>query len=156
MNHRRFLVDVLPVLLWLAFIFSMSTGAGASTHTNSFVDAFLARYFPSWFHRLTPPECDAIHYYIRKSAHVFEYAVLGGLMLRALRRNKAHVRRAFAVAWLLSTCYAATDEFHQSFVPGRTPKVTDVMLDSAGAAFGIGLMMLLARRPLVRRTQSQV
>ena len=54
-----------------------------------------------------------------------------------------------AAAWLLCTCYAATDEFHQIFVPGRTPKVTDVMIDSAGAALGIGMMFLLSRRPLV-------
>lgn len=156
MPRNRFLFDILPVLIWLVFIFSMSTGAGASTQTNSFVDHFLARFFPEWSRRLTWPARDAIHYYLRKSAHVIEYAILGALMLRALRRGKPVVRWMLAAAWLLCTCYAATDEFHQIFVPGRTPKVTDVMIDSVGAALGIGMMFLLSRRPLVANAHSQV
>jgi VanZ family protein len=38
---------------------------------------------------------------------------------------------------LIAILYAATDEFHQSFTPGRTPRVTDVMIDAAGAAMGM-------------------
>ena len=47
-----------------------------------------------------------------------------------------------ATAWGISTAYAATDEFHQIFVPGRAGMVTDVMIDSSGALAGILLAAL--------------
>jgi VanZ family protein len=153
MNRARFVRDILPVLLWMALIFTLSTHAGSATHTNSFLDTFLARFFPGLLHRMTWPELDAVHYYIRKAAHVTEYAILGALMVRALRRPDVFGGwRLFLAAWIICTFYATTDEFHQSFVPGRTPKVTDVMLDSCGAALGIAVLVFYSRRYWMRRT----
>ena len=68
---------------------------------------------------------------IKKGAHVTEYAVLGWLVQRALGQ-----RRAWWLSWLVAVAYAATDEFHQSFVPGRRPAAADVMIDAVGAAIG--------------------
>ena len=90
---------------------------------------------------------DALHFYVRKTAHVTEYAILGVLLLRAWRLVKlARPGRAELAAWLAATAYAATDEFHQVFVPGRTPKVTDVLLDSCGAALGVALLAWVTRK----------
>lgn len=117
-------------------------------HTNTGLDAILSRYFPFISRVLTWPERDAIHYYVRKMAHVTEYTLLGLLAVRALRHviNGPKFRMLWGSAWLLATIYAASDEFHQSFVPGRTPKVADVMLDSAGAIIGVGIMWLRRKR----------
>ncbi len=71
---------------------------------------------------------------VSKLAHVAEYTVLGGLIQWAMG-----IRRAWP-AWLMTIAYAATDEFHQSFVPGRTARMTDVLIDAAGAAIGIALV----------------
>jgi VanZ family protein len=66
---------------------------------------------------------------VRKLAHAAEYAILGALLVRATGR----VRLAF----VLAVVYAASDEFHQSFVEGRVAAVHDVAIDAAGAALGI-------------------
>jgi len=76
--------------------------------------------------------------FLSKAAHVAEYAILGWLVQRA-RGDK----RAWWQSWLIAILYAATDEFHQSFSPGRTPRVTDVMIDAVGA--GIGLVVAIRR-----------
>ena len=68
---------------------------------------------------------------LRKLAHAAEYAILGALLLRATR----NVGLAFALAVL----YAASDEFHQTFVEGRVGAVHDVAIDAIGAAIGIAL-----------------
>lgn len=138
--------DLVLLFVWLAVIFSWSTGAGSATHTNSWVDTLLSRSFPSWYAHLTWPEHDAIHYYLRKAAHVTEYAILGVLAVRTLRHGPWKWRTILVGAWIVASLYAATDEIHQMFVAGRTPKVTDVLLDSAGAAFGIALTALWVRR----------
>ena len=49
-------------------------------------------------------------------------------------------------AWAWCICYAATDEFHQLFVPGRYGMVRDVILDSLGALTGITVCILVSRR----------
>jgi VanZ family protein len=70
---------------------------------------------------------------LRKLAHAAEYAVLGVLLLRAVGRPSA--------AFGLATLYAATDEIHQAFVPGRQASPLDLAIDAAGAAVGIVLAM---------------
>ncbi len=150
MSLRIFFRDILPAIVWMGVIYLLSTGVGGSTHTNSGLDSFLARCFPFLSRALTWPERDAIHYYVRKAAHVTEYAVLGILAVRALRQimHGIHSRVLWGGAWLFATLYAASDEFHQRFVLGRTPKLTDVLLDSVGASIGIGLMLLVRRRTI--------
>ena len=60
------------------------------------------------------------------------------------------LRRAALVAWGATTLYAATDEFHQLFVPGRAGLPTDVLIDATGAALGLLIacsLMAAFRRP---------
>lgn len=71
---------------------------------------------------------------IRKAAHVCEYALLG-LLLRLLCQIHGWPQR-----WLpfgVGVAYAASDELHQFFVPGRLGAVTDVLIDSAGVFIGV-------------------
>lgn len=78
------------------------------------------------------PDKDVIgvmDYYIRKSAHVTVFGILAVLFKNA--RN--HQKRSYLYAWLFTAFYAATDEWHQMYVPGRTSSVIDVGIDSAGA-----------------------
>ena len=82
---------------------------------------------------------------LRKGAHVTEYAVLTALWWRALRG--LGLRFPVAAAMAISLGYAATDEFHQTFVDGRTGTPVDVLIDSAGiaiAAMAIAVLRLRA------------
>ena len=69
---------------------------------------------------------------VKKGAHVTEYAILGWLIQRALGTGRAGWQ-----AWLVAVAYAATDELHQSLVPDRNARVTDVVIDAAGAVMGV-------------------
>jgi VanZ family protein len=68
----------------------------------------------------------------RKIIHFLEYALLALLWWRALR-TRIPARRAALVAFVLASLYAATDEWHQSFVHGRHATPVDWAIDSAGA-----------------------
>ena len=74
------------------------------------------------------------------SEHGIAYAVLALITLRAVTgaRWSAIGVGAVAIAWLTATLYGASDEFHQSFVVGRTADVRDLVADSAGAALALG------------------
>jgi VanZ family protein len=82
------------------------------------------------------PNFGLVDLLIKKSGHVFEYAVLTFWLWYALEFRQ---ERAW-VAWLTAFLFAITDEIHQSFVPGRNPSVWDVViLDNAGAILGLWL-----------------
>ena len=69
----------------------------------------------------------------RKLIHFGEYALLCFLWWRALA-TVTTPRRAALLAFLITSGYAATDEFHQTFVEGRHGNPLDWLIDSAGAA----------------------
>lgn len=71
---------------------------------------------------------------IKKSAHMLGYGLLASAYLHFLGNNP----KGKGLAWLLSLLYAVTDEFHQSFVPGRSASVYDVILfDNLGAGIAL-------------------
>lgn len=69
----------------------------------------------------------------RKLIHAGEYALLTFLWWRALRTTSATSRTAIAAAVVVAVLYAASDEYHQSFVEGRTGSPIDVLIDTTGA-----------------------
>ncbi len=82
--------------------------------------------------------------------HLAGYAVLGGLTLLALGTERG-TRRAIALAIIISSAYGVSDEFHQSFVPGRTPDLFDWGVDTLGAAAGAIMAAVATRRAALRR-----
>jgi len=80
---------------------------------------------------------DLLELIVRKCAHMAEYAVLALLYCHALRLSGARHPAIYAMA--MCVAYAATDEFHQSFVDARGPSPVDVMIDAMGA--GIALIL---------------
>lgn len=77
-----------------------------------------------------------------KFGHSIGYAILGALLLRALARARwAGVTwKTALLAIVMATVYGISDEFHQGFVPGRSPDVLDVVADMTGAAIAVALV----------------
>jgi len=118
-----------PALVWAACIFSFSTSAFTSENTSRIIVPFLHWLFP----RVPQEMLFAIHHLIRKSGHFIEYFIFSLLVLRGMRAGQKHTRLGSALAAIgVAAVYAGLDEFHQSFVPGRTAAFADVLLDTAG------------------------
>ncbi len=87
---------------------------------------------------LSGEKVDLIHAIIRKLAHIIEYLILGFLLFRAFR-GRSDVRwnwRWFFLTSIVVLLWAASDEFHQSFVPTRTASIVDVGIDIVGGILG--------------------
>jgi len=124
----------IPVVMWGALIFILSTSAFTAANTARIIDPILRWLFPA----LTAASVDVCHNLIRKAAHFTEYGVLFWLLVRG-----PMVRRPY-LALMLCVVYALTDEGHQAFVPGRTASLYDVALDSTGALFSHFLTAAIA------------
>lgn len=84
-----------------------------------------------------------INHIVRKTAHFCEYALLSIAFAFHLFMIGRRRKGLFLLPILLSFLYAATDEFHQTFIPGRAGMIRDVLLDTSGAATGSLFFFLL-------------
>lgn len=84
-----------------------------------------------------------IDHIVRKMAHATEYGLLSASIAFHLWACKMRRRKYFSFAVILSAIYATTDELHQMFVAGRSPQVTDVIIDTSGAFIGAAVFLLL-------------
>ena len=118
-----------PALAWAVVISGFSTSVFTAEHTSRVIIPILHWLFP----HATTQTLAWMHHIIRKCAHFTEYFILSLLILRGIRgeRRETHLRWAL-VAIIVVAGYASLDELHQAFVPGRTPAVTDVLLDTTG------------------------
>ncbi len=81
---------------------------------------------------------------VKKGAHAFGYALLAAAIWRGLGWN----RKAWWLAIVIAAAYAATDELHQRWTPGRHSRVVDVGIDSLGASVAIALCWLARKKIL--------
>ncbi|PYL18179.1 MAG: VanZ family protein [Verrucomicrobia bacterium] len=132
-------------MIWLGVIFLGSTDMLSAEHTSRFLVPFLRWINP----QISFATLNAIQLGIRKLGHLTEYAILAMLLWRALRsgtRWQVKMSILFLVAALASAIFAASDEFHQSFVPSRTASPTDVMIDICGTLIGLSICWMFAKR----------
>jgi VanZ family protein len=141
---KRGLFDYGPALLLMVGIFFASTDVASSAHTGPVLAHLLA--WVGLARHLTPGQFEVVHHYVRKAGHLTEYALLAGLLHRGVSRHGGESggaarwvpRRVLGVLAVVAL-YAASDEFHQRFVPGRTSSVWDVMIDIVGGTLGLGI-----------------
>ena len=175
MNVRRKVFLVLTIL-WMVLIFAFSARpAEISSEDSRSIGLLIGELFIPGFEEQSAEAqnkfAKKVDHPVRKAAHASEYAVLGLLTAGAYMaggaadagngsdKKKTNIRnskkrtsisRGILIPWVISTAYAATDEMHQLFVPGRSGQVSDVLLDSAGAMAGLavlgGIRFLVQRR----------
>src|SRR3989339_2141364 len=108
----------LPPILWALVIFTFSSFQTASA-SKFYLGDFL----------------------IKKTAHILEYGIFASMLYRAMINSGLGKKKAMWYSVLLAFLYGATDEFHQSFTPGRGPSIRDVLIDTFGAGlFVFGLI----------------
>ena len=98
------------------------------------------------------PSFGSFDFSLKKGGHTLGYALLALGYLRGLAWKRPTSRGSMMLAIAFCLLYAISDEFHQTFTPGRTPSVIDVLIDTTGAAIGLASWNLLRDRLFHRRT----
>jgi VanZ family protein len=133
----------------------MSTDMMSSEHTSRFIGPFLRWLNPT----ISKETVEHVQLFIRKCAHMTEYGILAVLVWRALTGTFLATTRKWnwkiaGIVVLACACYAATDEFHQTFVPSRFGQATDILFDAGGALLALivlwGLSRTFARREMAQ------
>lgn len=113
----------MPALVWMGVLFALS----------------------SQEHLPQPPD-PLLNTVVRKGGHMAAFGLLALLYRRGLRHAGVSDPVLDRWAWVLTALYAATDEIHQGFTPGRQPTLMDWGIDVTGAMLALALQSLLLRR----------
>ncbi len=151
-NHRRRLFAYTALTLAVMLLIFLLSAQDAERSTD-LSEGLLSSRLGALLERLLPGLTgQGFSYDLRKYAHVFEYfclGVSGSLLFRELYWKRPGARaEAFASSVGLSFLYACSDELHQLFVPGRTGRFSDVLVDAAGfVPAALALLALKKQRP---------
>ena len=148
LEKRKRYVLLAMTIGWMVLIFCFSAQNGLTSSKNSDgLSGWIVRHVLGmgsaeageelWEHCLS-----VASYCVRKAAHMTEYAVLSALLSLLLRTYAHPLWRHCLLGFFGAVVYAASDEFHQLFVAGRSGQILDVGIDSIGAFLG-GLVLFL-------------
>ena len=142
---RGILITALITIFVTIFGFS-NQNAETSSGLSQKVTNFVVEFVPS-IKNMPEKEKEQAEYriekVIRKIAHYSIYTLVGILLMALMSTYKIKELDRIAISMIIGVIYAATDEIHQAFVPGRGPLVTDVILDSIGVLTGICIVLLV-------------
>ena len=124
----RFLALWLPPLVWMGVIYALSAQPDLPHAPGPWFDSLL-----------------------KKAAHALEYGLLSWLLLRALRGHAGPKKGLRGASLVLGLLYAVSDEYHQTFVPGRHGDPFDVAIDTLGMCGVMGLDAWWAHRQQSRQ-----
>ena len=139
-------------IIWMSVIFSFSAkkaveSEGMSHSVGKEIGRLIVPQFTSWSEERQEQFAKMIDFPVRKCAHATEYAVLGVLILgTAYSFSEDSGKRSMLICWCAGTAYAASDELHQLFVPGRSCQFRDVCIDSAGVLAGVLVFSLIKHK----------
>lgn len=134
-------INILLVLIWMAFIFTMSSfNATESSNQSNFIVNIIVNIF-------NINNIELVSIIIRKLAHFTEYLILGLLTYNLI---KSYNKKAY-IAIIICILYAISDEIHQIFVPGRRCQILDMTIDSIGSITGIYILKIITKFKNLRR-----
>ena len=147
---KAFVVVVL--VFWCIFIFYNSSRSGLSSNNTSFN---LLNDIKTEYHKITSKNSTVkidenskrnieLNFILRKYAHTFEYFILSILIFGFMHIIKIEKKKAYYITAAICLSYAALDEFHQLFVPGRAASVKDVLIDFVGSLIGLLLIKFVS------------
>ncbi len=139
---RQKIYGILTVIWMIAIFLFSAQDADESSRMSMGIGEAVGQVFvedyENWSEEKQMSFIDSVEFPIRKAAHALEYTLLGFLLMGTLSGKKG-------TTFLSGILYAASDEFHQLFVPGRSGQITDVLIDSAGVILGILIYSLYRR-----------
>lgn len=136
-------LNVVLLFLWMGVIFTFSndSGSASSNKSDGIADTIVSFISKVSHYDYSDSELtqiiDNCIFIVRKSAHFLEYFILGIFILNVVKDYKGLTINWILLALLFCFFYACTDEIHQLFVPDRSGRLTDILIDTIGSLCGI-------------------
>lgn len=137
--------------LWAFIVLKFSSEPAAiSSNKSGWILSQMLNFFGHL--GVTPQNTELLHTMIRKFAHMLNYFCMGLISFNAFRQTYyGNLQRTLLGAFLMTAAFAGIDEFYQTFIPGRSGQLKDVLIDSLGTA--IGLFMIWSTKAYLNESE---
>ncbi|CVH78743.1 VanZ like family protein [Clostridiales bacterium CHKCI006] len=148
-KKRLRIIAILTTIIWMGVIFLFSADNGVESHELSdkclkFINQSILVFTGKNLELSISPEHYAmIEFYLRKMAHMFIYLILSINIMIVLFTFNMNISSRILLTTIICFGYAITDEFHQSFVGGRSARFLDCLIDTGGAIIGVFISLIL-------------
>ncbi|WP_333862013.1 VanZ family protein [Clostridium sp.] len=135
------------VVIWMMviFIFSNETSIISNEKSRAFILLIQALGLD-----LNKFFGDLSNFIVRKASHFLEYCILGILLFNSIK-GKFKIKKVFIISIAVVILYACTDEIHQIFIPGRTARIKDIFIDTAGGSAGLLLGYFINKKVFFKK-----
>jgi VanZ family protein len=141
---KKYKYWVIPVILMILIF--LGSDDPASGEKSDFITLFIWKTFAYITgYNVSPAQEAATTFVIRKLAHITEYLLLSLSYYYAISKTSGfskNFKKIYFISFILSLLYAVSDEFHQTFIPGRVGTYKDVLIDSIGILLSYFLVNL--------------
>jgi len=149
------------IVLWMLIIFGFSAADGSTSQSLSdkitavVIDIFVKDY-QQLEEVLQEDVWNKYSFVVRKVGHFGEYTIFGMLLAGfSLTYPKVQEdKRLLLINLIVGFLYSISDEIHQGFVDGRSPKTLDVFIDTLGVSFGVSFLLFFFVVYIKRRLKS--
>lgn len=160
-TKRKIIFFILAVIMMIVIFSFSAQPADESVELSYRVGKLVCGIFVPGYKEMSADKqydlAKAIDYPVRKTAHATEYCILALLVAGAIVDYKSrtmenrelaakYLKSQLSKAFVITVVYAASDEIHQLFVPGRAGRISDVGIDSIGACFGLIVLYFVIRK----------
>ena len=137
------IITIILIIAWMTLVFYLSNQiSDESSKLSGGITQAILNFF-NILEGKTLEQQSQIETIVRKLAHYSIYTIGGILILLHVNLYKISANKKVIISQLIGTLYAATDEVHQLFVPGRSGEIRDVCLDSLGVITGIIITLII-------------
>ena len=158
MKKRKLIISWLLVIIWMGVIFYLSNMNTTESNTKSkntiteVIEKTVSTTNKAGITNKHPSEkkkqlvTELLNKPLRKGAHASVYFILSILLLHAIlvtNKNKhKNLLVSFLITLLICFLYACSDEYHQTYIKGRTGQFSDVLIDTSGSFVGASISSL--------------
>lgn len=152
--NKKIIISWLLVIIWMGVIFWFSSmdsdlsNNRSKTTINKVIESTVKKTNATGITDTHPSDdkitsiVEKLNKPLRKCAHATVYFVLALLLINALTVSKVSLKKTLIITLIVCFLYACTDEYHQTFVKGRTGQFSDVLIDTTGALIEEGIYSL--------------
>lgn len=155
-TNAMFIVSTILVIAMVLIIFVFSTQQGESSvgMSKNIIDQLIEKLGIQGFVESNEWIYENRNIIFRKILHFCEYALLATLVFNTLKLRNVKLKYIPVITMLFACMVAAADEFYQSHVPGRTPQIRDVFIDSIGALTAVSIILLKLRFRKIKKASN--
>lgn len=163
-KKKKIIISWLLVIIWASLIFIMSSmdtnesNGKSKTIINDVVEKSVETTNGLGIIDKHPSKnkmnkvIEKLNYPLRKAAHASEYFIFTILILTALKNSGVNGNKKFIIALVICFIYACTDEYHQTFVNGRTGQFSDTLIDTFGGFISCLMYIFMMKKIRLERS----